>query len=90
MVWWGGGATPPRLVCLPSADSGFADAVQTIFATNAAIDSAADLEDVLREYFPAVRVHERVISAERYATWYVYRDGRYPSAFENHAGRVRR
>lgn len=88
MVWWEGGATLPRLVCLPSADSGFADAVQTIFATNPAIASATDLEEALREYFPAVRVHERLISAERYATWYVYRDGHYPSAFGEHSGRI--
>ena len=88
MAWWAGKIGPPRLVCLPSADTGFADAVQTIFATNAEVDSAADFEDLLREYFPAVRVRERLISDERISTWYVYRDGRYPAPFDEHRGRI--
>jgi hypothetical protein len=65
---------PPRLVVVPSADTAFADAVQTVMASNPWIDTSAELETALRQYFERARVTERVPAAEPEQTWYVYRD----------------
>jgi len=65
---------PPRLVFVPSADTAFADAVQTVMANNPWIDRSDQLESALRQYFERARVTERLLAAEPEQTWYVYRD----------------
>jgi hypothetical protein len=62
MEWWEYTTAPPRLVCLPSTDTSFADAVQTIVATNPGMDAPAELERALRPYFASIRVREREVS----------------------------
>ncbi len=68
----------PSLVCLPTADGGFAAAVQLTMAEQPWIDTPGQLEDALRPYFSAVRVRRREIDGEPWQTWYVYRDGMFP------------
>ena len=70
----------PRLVCLPSSSTAFADAVEAVAAQNPWLYDPADFEDALRPYFPAVRVRARGLDGEPFPTWYVYRDGRYHSS----------
>ena len=72
----------PNLVCLPSADGGFAAVVQLTLATQPWIDTPRQLEDALRPYFSAVSVHRRELDGEPRQTWYVYRDGGCPTRTE--------
>lgn len=74
MAWWEHTSEPPRLVCVPSMDTAFADAVQTVYAMDPSIDSADGLEEALRPFFASSRVRERQLDGERPPTWYVYRD----------------
>ena len=67
----------PNLVCLPTADSGFAAVVQLTMAEQPWIDTPRQLEDALRPYFSAISVHRREFDGEPRQTWYVYRDGGY-------------
>jgi hypothetical protein len=67
----------PNLVCLPTADSGFAAVVQLTMAEQPWIDTPRQLEDALRPYFSAISVHRRELDGEPRQTWYVYRDGGY-------------
>jgi hypothetical protein len=64
-------------VCLPTTDSGFAAVAQLTMAEQPWIDTPRQLEDALRPYFSAIRVHRRELDGEPRQTWYVYRDGGY-------------
>jgi hypothetical protein len=68
----------PRLVSIPSHDTAFADAVQSVIATQPWIDDPDSFSDALRPFFPDVLVRRRELDGEDRQTWYVYRDGRYP------------
>jgi hypothetical protein len=68
----------PRIVSVPSADHGFADAVGVVLAGSPWIDRPAELEDALRPYFAHVQVRQSELSGSGPPTWYVYRDGHFP------------
>jgi hypothetical protein len=70
----------PRIVCLPSWDGEFGVAVDALIAARPDIDSPPELEVALGSSYPLVRVHESELSGLRTPTWYVYRDGTFPSS----------
>lgn len=76
----------PTLVVSPRSDVAF------VALASALLDDAstpASLEAALRRTHPLSVVRPRQISAERYAVWYVYRDGHWvPPA--NDPGQTRR
>jgi hypothetical protein len=64
----------PTLIVNPVADqefSGFANAQLD------AVQTAAQLEALLRVRYPEAVVHARELSGERILVWYVYREGRW-------------
>ena len=63
----------PNLVVNPLSDEVFVAATNQIAGNG--IETATELEQALREQFPRVVVHERLLTGERTPTWYVYRDG---------------
>lgn len=63
----------PNVIVNPRSDGAFVRAADGVVA--AGIDSAADLELALRDRYPRVVVHERVLNGEGLPTWYVYREG---------------
>jgi len=65
---------PPFLVLNPRSDRGFVALAQRLVAEASAVDPRA-LERLLRETYPRAIVRERMLSAEREVTWYVYREG---------------
>ena len=64
----------PVLVVNPRSDASFVQFVQEEVDGLAAGDPMA-LESRLRERYPAVTVHARLLSSEPATVWYVYRDG---------------
>ena len=70
----------PRIICLPSWDGAFGAAVDGLMAASPDIESAPQLELALVSMYPAVKVHESELSGLRTPTWYVYRDGTFPSS----------
>ena len=65
-------STRPRLICIPSSDTGFGALAHLRLAE---VDDPPALEDLLRLVYPKARVHRRELAAEPDDTWYVYRDG---------------
>lgn len=68
----------PRLVCIPSDDLAFAAIAQSLVDVNEN-EVPEELERHLRDQYPRAAVRERDLSGESFRTWYVYRDGAYPS-----------
>jgi hypothetical protein len=67
-----------RAICIPSSDPVFQRVVHGVLVSRS-IASTGALEEELRRLYPAVRVHRRELSGEPGLTWYVYRDGGFPS-----------
>jgi hypothetical protein len=67
-----------RAVCVPSSDPVFGRVVHGVLMSKA-ITSTHELEDALRQLYPMVRVRPRELSGELGVTWYVYREGDFPS-----------
>jgi hypothetical protein len=65
----------PALIINPRGDGAFVSFVQHQMETGAA--STAALESRLRARYPLASVHERALSGEARATWYVYREGKW-------------
>ena len=63
----------PFLVVNPRADRGFADLANRLL--DAGQDTPEALESALRSTHVFARVRRRLLSAEPFVTWYVYRDG---------------
>jgi hypothetical protein len=63
----------PILVLNPRSDRSFVTYVERL--SREELSSPADLQARLQEQFPRAVVHERAISGEDVAMWYVYRDG---------------
>lgn len=70
----------PLIICLPSWDAAFGGTVDAVMAASPDIDSPPDLELALGPTYPLVKVHESELSGLRTPTWYVYRDGTFPSS----------
>src|SRR3954467_5395093 len=70
-----GGARPPAIVGIPSADTAFRLHVEDI-ATRDSFDDPDALTDRLRQLYPRAVVRARLLEGEA-PTWYVYRDGRW-------------
>jgi hypothetical protein len=68
-----------RAICVPSSDQVFQRVVHGVLMTKS-ITSTRELEDELRRLYPAVRVRPRDLSGEHGVTWYVYREGDFPSS----------
>ena len=64
----------PVLVVNPRTDASFVQFVHEQVDGLAADDPMA-LASRLRERYPAVTVHARLLSSEPTTVWYVYRDG---------------
>ncbi len=64
----------PLLITNPADDSEFGRVAHALLADGR---SPSDLERALRERYPAAVVHPRVLSGERSAVWYVYREGKW-------------
>ena len=71
-------AEPPRLVTIPASDAAFRARVEDLLETEG-IATPAELETRLRALLPRVNVRNRALTGEP-TTWYVYRDGRWPSS----------
>lgn len=67
-----------RLVCLPTRDAAFADHVESVMATIADVEDAAEFQAALTPTYPNVVVRPSVLEGLRTPTWYVYRDGSFP------------
>lgn len=70
----------PRIVCLPSWDRASGAAVDALMAARPDIEAPPQLELALGSTYPYVKVHESELSGLRPPTWYVYRDGTFPSS----------
>ena len=68
-----------RAICVPSSDPVFQRVVHGVLMSKS-ITSTRELEDELRELYPAVRVRRRELSGENGVTWYVYREADFPSS----------
>ena len=68
-----------RAICVPSSDLVFQRVVHGVLMSKS-ITSMRELEDELRELYPAVRVRRRELSGENGVTWYVYREADFPSS----------
>ena len=67
----------PILVLNPRSDRSFVTYVDHVSRED--LSTAAALQARLRKQFPRTVVHERAISGEDVAMWYVYRDGHWTS-----------
>lgn len=67
-----------RLICLPTRDVAFAEAVEAVMSDRPDIVDPAGLEAALRPGHPHVVVRASELSGLRTPTWYVYRDGHFP------------
>lgn len=72
--WSGEAPARPYLITNPAHDTAFRDAATACLRE---ATTTEELEDRLRPRFPAVSVRRRLISAEPFVVWYVYRDGRW-------------
>ena len=65
----------PALVVNPRSDASFLNHARALVGDG--VESAEAMELALRTHYPDAVVHERVLSGEVGATWYVYREGRW-------------
>jgi hypothetical protein len=63
---------PPQLITNPGRDDAFRRAAIRAVRSWTTVER---LEAELGARYPRVRVHERLLSAEPFVVWYVYRDG---------------
>jgi hypothetical protein len=74
-----------RAICVPSSDVVFQRVVRGVLISKS-IASPRELEDELRRLYPSVRVRRRDLSGEQGVTWYVYREGDFPSPTDSIPG----
>jgi hypothetical protein len=63
----------PALVLNPRSDDAFVNHAHALIGDG--VESPDAMQRELRTDYPDAVVHERVLSGERSATWYVYREG---------------
>jgi hypothetical protein len=63
----------PALVLNPRSDDTFVNDAHALIGDG--VESPDAMERALRARYPDAVVHERVLSGESSATWYVYREG---------------
>jgi hypothetical protein len=68
---------PPHLITNPGRDDAFR---RTALEAVRSWTTVERLESELRARYPRARVHERLLSAEPFVVWYVYRDGRWAAS----------
>ena len=63
---------PATLILNPRPDKHFVEFARELAART---DDAGQMQELLRERYPAAVVRARDLSSESAVTWYVYRDG---------------